>query len=224
MKQMTSKIERTRLILVDDHPLFREGVAITLAGEPDLEVVGQGISADDAVELTRRLQPDIVLLDLDLPGGGLSMVKQIAAAHASTKILILTASTNDEHVIAALKMGVQGYVLKGISARELIRIIRDVRAGKGYVPPELAANLITGITSPNTYAPASPFDELTEREREILDLVASGSSNKEIANVLGLTEKTVKYYMTNIMQKLHVRNRVEAALLAREIEKQRREV
>lgn len=219
---MIPKTERTRLILVDDHPLFREGVAITLAGEPDLEVVGQGISADDAVELTRRLQPDMVLLDLDMPGGGLSMVKQIMAAHAATKILILTASTNDEHVIAALKMGVQGYVLKGISARELIRIIRDVRAGKGYVPPELAANLITGIASPNTYAPASPFDELTEREREILDLVAGGSSNKEIANVLGLTEKTVKYYMTNIMQKLRVRNRVEAALLAREVEKQQR--
>jgi DNA-binding NarL/FixJ family response regulator len=220
---MSIKPNQTRLVIVDDHPLFREGVAITLAAEPDFEVVGQGICADDAQVLTQRLRPDILLLDLDMPGGGLQTVELINATNSATQIVILTASTNDEHVIAALKLGVQGYILKGISARELVRIIRDVRAGRGYVPPELAANLISGMVGPAQPPAHTPLDDLTEREREILDLVAGGLSNKEIANTLGLTEKTVKYYMTSIMQKLRVRNRVEAALLARGPEKQLRD-
>jgi DNA-binding NarL/FixJ family response regulator len=220
---MSVKHNQTRLVIVDDHPLFREGVAITLAAEADFEVVGQGICADDALALTQRLRPDILLLDLDMPGGGLQIVQLINAANSATQIVILTASTNDEHVIAALKLGVQGYILKGISARELVRIIRDVRAGRGYVPPELAANLISGMVGPAAAPASTPLDDLTDREREILGLVAGGLSNKEIANSLGLTEKTVKYYMTSIMQKLGVRNRVEAALVARGPDRQPRD-
>ncbi len=213
-----TKSSHIRLVIVDDHPLFREGVARTLSAEPDIEVVDQGGSAVEVIDLTRRYAPDILLLDIDMPGGGLTVIQSVATACPATKIVILTASANADHLATALRSGVHGYVLKGVSSRELARIIRDVHAGKGYVPSELAAQLLTGmITPPVAPAPASLLGSLTERERQTLDLVVAGASNKEIAQTLHLTESTVKFYMTNIMQKLQVRNRVEAAMLVSRI-------
>ncbi|MBI4308199.1 MAG: response regulator transcription factor [Chloroflexi bacterium] len=208
--------DRIRIIIVDDHPLFREGVAHTLAAESDLEVVGQGATASDALRLARDLLPDIVLLDIGIPGRGLNAAQAIAAACPVTKIVMLTVSEEEDDVLAALKAGAQAYVLKGVAARDLVSILRAVHAGEVYVTPTLAARLLVEMTEAVAapHLPAGPLDELTARERQVLELVAAGSSNKEVGQRLHLTEKTVKHYMTNILQKLQVRNRVEAALLA----------
>jgi two-component system nitrate/nitrite response regulator NarL len=209
--------DKIHVVIADDHPLFREGVAGLLAAQPDIEVVGQGASADEAVRLARDLLPDLVLLDLDMPGGGLNAARTIADTCPVTKIVVLTVSEADDHLISALKAGARAYILKGVAGRELVAILRGVLAGESYVPPALAASLLLemGESGARGRAAADPLDELTAREREILELLAQGLSNKEIGQRLFLAEKTVKHYMTNILQKLQVRNRVEAALLAR---------
>lgn len=208
--------DRIRVVIVDDHPLFLEGVAHTLQAEPDIEIVGEGSTADEALRLAQNLLPDIILLDITMPGGGLNAVRAIAVACPVTKIVMLTVSEEEEDVLAAFKAGARAYILKGISARELVAVLRSVYAGEVYVTPSLAAGLLLEMTgSPaEPQLPGSPLDELTERELQILELVAAGRSNKEVGHRLHLSEKTVKHYMTNILQKLHVRNRVEAALLA----------
>ena len=152
------------------------------------------------------------------PGGGLKAAETISTAFPVVKIIILTGSDDKDIVVAALKAGAHAYVLKGVAARELNSTLHTVYAGEGYASPSLAAHLLSEITS--TYRkPRSEkdgFDELTERERQILELIAVGTSNKEIEQKLFLTEKAIKHYVTNILQKLHVRNRVQAALLAQE--------
>lgn len=209
-----SESDRLRVAIVDDHVLFRDGLATILAAEEDIEVVGQGGSAAEAVRLARDLLPDVILLDIDMPGGGLEAAREIAAACPVTRIVTLTASEEDEDLIAALRIGVRGYILKGVAARELLRILRAVAAGESYVPPALAASLLVEMGGPAPSRRTGPLDELTPREREILEGLAAGLSNKEIGQKLFLAEKTVKHYITNILQKLQVRNRVEAALLA----------
>lgn len=204
--------EPVRLVIVDDHPLFREGVAATLSADPGLEVVGEGGTADDALHLCQALLPELLLLDLNLPGGGLTAARAVNAACPVTKIVMLTFSEEEADVLASLKAGARGYILKGVSGRELRRIIQNIHAGEVYITPTLAAGVLMEMSSGR--AQHSPLSELTARERQILEGVASGQSNKEIGRALDLTEKTVKHYMTNILQKLQVRNRVEAALLA----------
>lgn len=208
--------DKIQLIIVDDHPLFRDGVIQTLKAEPDIEIVGQATTAAEAVRLASELLPDLILLDITIPGGGLNAARTIAATSPVTKIVMLTASEAEEDVLTALKAGARGYILKGVSGRDLIKIVRDVYAGEAYVTPTLAASLLSEMQGgrPGQKPAVHPLDELTERERQILEKVAAGSSNKEIAQQLFLSEKTVKHYMTNILQKLQVRNRVEAALLA----------
>jgi DNA-binding NarL/FixJ family response regulator len=165
--------------------------------------------------LASELLPDLLLLDINIPGGGLAVVQKIAATSPVTKIVMLTASEEEDDVVTALKSGARGYVLKGVSARELCAILTAVHQGEAYVTPKLAASLLSDLhASARAPRAANPLDDLTEREREILELVASGKSNKEIAGALFLSEKTVKHHMTNILQKLQVNNRVQAALLA----------
>jgi DNA-binding NarL/FixJ family response regulator len=209
--------EKIQVVLIDDHPLFREGVAHTLRADPDIEVVGQGETLEEAARLVGDLMPELILLDINIPGGGIQAAQAIAAAYPATKIIMLTASAEQDDLVAALKSGARGYVLKGVAARELVRIVRSVWAGEGYVSPALAASLLSEMASDQRASqPAgNPLDELTEREYQILEHVATGLSNKEVGERLHLSEKTVKHYMTNILQKLQVRNRVEAALLAR---------
>lgn len=206
----------TRIAVVDDHPLFREGVAQTLDAQDGLEVVGQADSAEAAIRLVETLAPDVLLLDLTLPGGGLAVLRAIAGR--PTHVMVLTASEDDDDLLAALEAGARGYVLKGVGADELMRIVRLVAAGEVYVPPSMAAVLLIGVArGSRAAAPTSPLDALSERERQVLELLAQGQSNREIGDGLHLTEKTVKHYVTAILQKLNVRNRVEAALQAREI-------
>jgi len=209
--------ETIRIVLVDDHPLFREGVAYTLDAQADMEVVAQGESRDEAARLAERYAPDVLLLDINIPGGGIEAARTIAAAHPAIRIIMLTASVDEDDLAAAMVAGAKGYILKGVAARELVGIVRKVQGGEGYVAPSLAASLLAGMAGGGRPAehPADPLGALTERERQILDQVAAGLSNKEVAAQLHLSEKTVKHYMTIIMEKLGVRNRVEAALLAK---------
>ena len=200
-----------RVMVADDHPLFLEGVITALRSSENVTVVGQATDAADAVRVAREQMPDIALLDISMPGGGLQAARDIATACPATKIVMLTVSEDEDDVLAALKAGASGYVLKGVSPRELITVIRTVCAGEVYVAPAQASRMLRELTRPR---PASPLDELTAREREVLELVATGLGNQEIGLRLGLAEKTVKHYMTNILAKLQVRSRVEAALLA----------
>jgi two-component system, NarL family, nitrate/nitrite response regulator NarL len=208
--------DKIHVVIADDHTLFRDGLAGIIGGTEDFEVVGQAGNMQEAVQLARDLLPDIILLDIDMPGGGLEAARIIASELPVTRIVILTSSEDDDHLIGALKIGARAYILKGVAARELIRILRTVWAGESYVPPILAASLLLEMREARLQQKhaTSPLDELTPREREILEGLAAGLSNKEIGEQLFLSEKTVKHYMTNILQKLQVRNRVEAALLA----------
>lgn len=210
--------EKLRVLLIDDHPLFRQGVAGVLQAEPDIEVVGQGGSAAEGIRLATELLPDVTLLDITMPGGGVSAARQIALTCPFTKIIMLTASEEEEDVTTALKAGARAYVLKGVPARELVQIVRSVWAGEAYVTPALAVSLLSEMNKPISEPRhvSGVFADLSERERQILECVAAGSSNKEIGAQLHLSEKTIKHYMTNILQKLQVHNRVEAALLARQ--------
>ena len=208
--------EPLQIAIIDDHPLFREGVVHTLGAQPDIEVVGEGESAADALRIVTERMPDILLLDVSMPGGGLNAVRQIAAAFPVVKVVMLTVSESEDDVTAALRAGARAYVLKGVASRELARVLRSVAAGEVYVTPSLAASLLYELTGgKGSSAAPNPLDGLTERERQILERVAGGDSNKELGVQLGVSEKTVKHHMTNILQKLQARNRVEAALMAK---------
>jgi two-component system nitrate/nitrite response regulator NarL len=199
-----------RLVVADDHPMFRAGVIASLEAASDLEVVAQASDAREALALTQEHLPDVTLLDIAMPGGGLNAAREITTACPATRVVMLTVSEDEDDLLAAMKAGASGYVLKGAGATELIGVIRSVHAGQVYVAPALAWGLLREMSKPRT----SPLDELTVREREVLELVASGLGNQEIGDRLGLAEKTIKHYMTNILGKLQVRSRVEAALLA----------
>src|SRR5438270_6618317 len=203
--------EQIRVVVADDHPLFREGVVTSLHSMEDINVVGQAENADEAVRVVREELPDLALLDVTMPGGGIEAARKIAAACPATRIVMLTVSEDEDDLLAAMKAGASGYVLKGVSARELASVVRSVSAGEVYVAPSLAFGLLREMSKPR---PSDPLDELSSRERQVLELVAEGLSNQEIGAKLGLAEKTIKHYMTNILTKLQVRSRVEAALLA----------
>ncbi len=201
-----------RILLADDHPLFCEGVAHTLSAEADFEVVAKARSGEEAVELAHRLRPDVVLLDVSMDGmGGIAAAGRIAADLPGIRIVMLTVSENRENLMAALKSGAHGYVLKGVSGGELRAITRQVANGEAYVTPSLAADMLTEFSNPN---PDDTFSELTPRETAILQLLSQGLTNREIGEKMFIAEKTVKHYMTSILQKLHVRSRTEAALVA----------
>lgn len=210
-------MDQIRVVIADDHPLYREGVARSLSEDAGILVVGQAQDAPGAVELAERLAPDVVLLDISMPGGGgLAALRALMATPSPPKVAMLTASEEDDVVMQALKAGAMGYILKGVGSRELVGVVKDLARDQTYVSPMLAARLLSAMRAGQAPKPANPLDDLSRREEEILQLVAEGKSNKEVGLILDLQEKTVKHYMTSILQKLHVRNRVEAAVLARE--------
>lgn len=209
--------DRVRILVADDHPLFRGGVVLTLVEHGGFEVVAEVGDADAAVAEAERLLPDIALLDISMPGSGLAAAARIGRSLPAVAIVMLTVSEADEDLLAALKSGARGYALKGVGAEELAGLLLHVAGGGSYVSPSLAARVLSTLHERRGPVPVEGGEELNRREERILRLVALGRSNKEIGLELDLQEKTVKNYMTNILQKLQVRNRVEAALKARDL-------
>ncbi|MCG7394813.1 response regulator transcription factor [Microvirga sp. ACRRW] len=214
---------KIRVAVVDDHPLYRDGVVFALESELDMEVVAQGETAGDALQIAHSQMPDVLVLDMNLPGGGLNAITKIGLRCSWTKILMLTVVDDQDEVRTALRKGARGYLLKGTGSTELVNAIRVVSKGQSYVSPGFAAQLILSRKTDGSGSMEAPdrFPELSSREEEILMLILRGLSNRMIGDELGVTEKTVKGYVTTIMEKLQVRNRVEAAMVAAERMSQR---
>jgi two-component system, NarL family, nitrate/nitrite response regulator NarL len=203
-----------RLGVVDDHPIFRDGARRTLMLEDDFKVIGEGESADDAIALCDDLRPDVMIIDMKMPGGGIKAVTEIHRRHPSIGIVVMTVEDFQDSVSAALGAGARGYLLKGGAAQELIDAVRVVSAGGTYVTPDLAAALLFSGNvrpEPKEEAHANP---LSERERQVFVLLGKGRSNKEIAAELGLSEKTAKWYVSCVMSKLGLVSRLQVAIAA----------
>jgi two-component system, NarL family, nitrate/nitrite response regulator NarL len=211
-------LDTITIALVDEHPLYRDGVVQTLARSDAFEVIAEGSSKEHAIRIARDHRPAIMLLDVNISGNGVAAAAEINRLDPSIKLVFLTASDADSDVFEALQAGGSGYVLKGIGGSELTQMLFAVQRGETVVSPGLAGRLLATRTS-GAKSPYAMHAGLTVREDEIMVRVTEGLTNKEVARVLGLTEKTVKHYMTNIMQKLQVRNRVEAAIAHKSIAK-----
>ncbi len=211
---------RTRVLLVDDHALFREGLAGIIAAQPDMEVVGEARDGLEAVVKAQALRPDLVLMDVQMPGmGGLDATRQIKQALPETTIVMLTVRDDDDKLFTALKNGAQGYLLKDIRAADLLAMMRGALAGNAALSPRLAGLVLAEFRRLSQQAPLEEQGEefmLSRREREVLELAARGASDKEIAEALVVSLYTVKSHMRNILSKLHVSSRQEAARLARQ--------
>ena len=204
-----------RIAIVDDHPLFRAGVAQSLLETRRFEIVAEGSTHDDAVNVVEDHNPDVLLLDVSIPGGGLEALNSIVKRRPGQKIVMLTVSESGGDVIRAMRSGAMGYMLKGIEAGSLSQILVNIAAGERYVSPDLSARLLSDAAAGEQPVGMS-IDALDERQRRILDLVSSGFSNKQIAIELKLREKTIKHQMTRIFSKLAVSNRTEAAMVFRD--------
>lgn len=204
------------IAVIDDHPLFREGVMRILSEIQGFKIVGEGSTKEDALEICATLNPDILLMDISMPGGGLNAILPILEINSEQKIMMLTVSETSDDVLSALDKGAKAYVLKGVGSRALADIVRSVAAGETYVSPTLSARLLSDMSSAAAIAKQSnPINDLTSREHEVLNLVAEGLSNKRIALRLGVHEKTIKQHMTHIFAKLGTSNRTEAAMVLR---------
>lgn len=204
-------MDRIRVLLVDDHQLFRRGVASLLSGRDDIEVVGEASNGVEAVERARELMPDVILMDIKMPElDGLSATKQLKAEMPYVRIMILTVSETDEDLFQAIKSGASGYLLKNVDPEYLIASVQQVQRGEVPIAPTMAAKILRELTAP----PESTIQALTGRERQVLELLAGGLANKEIAFQLKISENTVKNHLRNILEKLHLQNRVQAALYA----------
>ncbi len=208
---MTARpIRPIRVLVVDDHPIVREGLVSVLEDEPDLAVVGAAGSAEEALMVARREQPDVVVLDLELPGmDGEEAIPRLVAVSADTKVVVLTAYDTDERVFGALRAGAKGYLLKGAAADEIARAVRAVYAGGSALEPRVAARVVAEVRSPRRGAGV-----LSERERQVLRLVADGRPTKQIARALSITERTVKFHVASASRKLGADTRAQAAALA----------
>ena len=208
--------EPIRIVIADDHESFRSGLRALLASIPAMEIVGEAESGDDAVAEAAKLQPDVVVMDLNMPGvDGISATRQIVATSPHIAVLVVSMYEDDEQIFGALKAGARGYVLKGARRAELVRAIRGVAAGEAIFGPAVARRLATFFAQRPAVEP-TVFPELTEREREILDLVARGMSNMQITQRLVLSPKTVRNHVSNIFSKLQVAGRAEAIVRARQ--------
>lgn len=205
----------TRVLVVDDHPVFRSGLRTLLATYPELEVVGEAADGAAAVLLGEQLRPDVVLMDLDMPGtGGLEATRRLRSLDApAPRVLVLTMDPQDAALLAAVRAGANGYLLKGADADDVVRGISAVARGDAYFGAGAGERVLRVLADPS---PPSPFPSLTDRELEVLALLAEGCSNALIARRLGLTAKTVQNYVSAVLTKLSVPDRTAAALLARD--------
>ena len=211
-----SNLLQVSLAVVDDHPIVRQGLVAVLGREPQFTVVAEGATAGDALSLAVKHRPTVMVLDLGIPGGGgIEALKQIRALVPSTKCVILTVCDEAETAIAALDAGARGYILKGVSAHDLKAAIWTVINDESFVSPEFATKLLRAAQSSNDRGQEN--DCLSHREEQVMAEVEAGLTNRQIAVKLGLSEKTIKYYMTIIMQKYGVSNRVSAVVAAQKI-------
>jgi len=205
-----------RVLLVDDHPVFRHGMRSLLEAVPDVEVVGEGRDGSEAVELAGRLRPDVVVMDLNMPGlDGVAATREICGALPDTGVLVLTMFEDDDSVFAAMRAGARGYLVKGADSPEVLRAIEGVAAGDAIFGPSVAQRVLGYLTRPLSSRDERLFPDLTSREREILELIAAGSGNAAIAQRLFLSPKTVRNNVSNIFVKLQVADRAEAIVRAR---------
>ena len=205
-----------RVLLVDDHPLFRDGVKAALAGVDDLEVVGEAEDAAGALQQARDLSPDLVLMDVNLPdGSGIDATRAIVQEQPSTRVLVMTMSSDDDAVVAAMRAGARGYVVKGAGRAELLHAVRTAADGSAVFSPQVADRLGAYFASLAALPGKESFPDLTDREREVLDLVARGHDNRRIARELFLSEKTVRNHVSNVFTKLGVEDRAAAVVRAR---------
>jgi two-component system nitrate/nitrite response regulator NarL len=199
--------------VVDDHPLFREGVMRSLDETGSFAIVAEGSTQMDAVRIAAETSPDLMLIDLSMPGSGLAAIAPVLAASPHTRVVVLTVSEKAEDLAQALNGGASGYLLKGVGSRALAEILEVIAKGETYVTPSLSARLLSHITSERASPIGSdPLRSLSARELEVLALLAAGQSNKQIAIRLDLQEKTVKHHVSHILSKLGVSNRTEAAI------------
>jgi DNA-binding NarL/FixJ family response regulator len=209
--------EPISVFIADDHRLFRDGLRALLATATGIEVVGEAAEGEEAVTQVERLQPDVVLMDIQMPGlNGIEATRRITAASPHVGVIIVTMFENDDSVFAAMRAGARGYILKGAGQEEVIRTIRAVAQGEALFGPAIAARLMSFFSGPRLPVPAEAFPELTAREHEVLNLIAAGHNNEAIAARLVVSRKTVRNHVSNIFSKLQVAGRAEAIIRARD--------
>ena len=202
--------EKIRILVADDHPMLREGLVAVLATQPDFEVVGEAADGAEAVRLAGSMWPDVILLDLEMPGvDGVEALKQLREAGSGAASLVFTAYDTDERILGALRAGARGYLLKGASRSDIFSAIRTVSSGGSLLEPAVTSRLLESIGGHKERR-----EELTPREKEVLALLADGLPNREIAGKLFVTERTIKFHVGSILAKLEASNRTEAARIA----------
>jgi DNA-binding NarL/FixJ family response regulator len=208
--------DSVRVLIAEDHPLFREGMRGRLDRVADIAVVGEAASGDEAVELAHKLEPDIILMDIKMPGlNGIEATREIQRANPQIGVLVLTMFEDDDSVFAAMRAGAKGYLLKDSGGEGVVHAIRAVASGEAVFGPGVAERMIGFFSAPRS-APQRAFPQLTEREEEVLSLVAQGKSNREIARQLFVSLKTVRNHVSNILLKLQVADRAQAVIRARD--------
>jgi two-component system nitrate/nitrite response regulator NarL len=209
------------LAFVDDHPIFLSGMVAVFSSDPSFTVLAHGTTAKDAQDIVREQKPDVIVMDLNMPGRVLETIAEIACSGTSTRILAFTAANTIDTAIAALEAGASGYVLKGAPAGEVIEAIFSIQRGETFITPSFAGKVIAGLRTASLRRAAAQAIRLSLREEQVLRLLLRGGTNKEIANSLDISDKTVKHYMTRLIQKLNVRNRIEVVLAAQQMEMSR---
>jgi DNA-binding NarL/FixJ family response regulator len=206
----------TRVLVADDHPTFRRGLGALLDSLPDIDLVGEAADGHAAVAMTAKLLPDVVVMDLNMPGlNGVEATRQIVAANPDVAVLVLTMLDEDESVFAAMRAGARGYVVKGADTADVIRALESISHGDAVFGPAVASRVLSYLTRPLSARDPILFPELSEREREVLQLLARGLPNSQIAQTLVVSPKTVRNHVSNIFTKLQVRDRAEAIDRAR---------
>jgi DNA-binding NarL/FixJ family response regulator len=205
-----------QILIADDHTLFRDGLRALFGSLPDTELMGEATTGDEAVALAETLQPDVVLMDIQMPGqNGIEATRRIVQTSPHIGVVVVTMFEDDDSVFAAMRAGARGYVLKGADQDEMLRVVRAVARGEALFGPAIASRLASFFQIPSP-APETVFPELTSRERELLELIAQGLSNQEIAAQLTISIKTVRNHVSNIFNKLQVADRVQAVIRARD--------
>jgi DNA-binding NarL/FixJ family response regulator len=206
----------TRLLIADDHPAYRRGLELMLVDTSDIEIVGEADTGERAVELAASLAPDVVLMDLRMPGlDGIEATRRLTRSGSAAAVVVLTMFEDDDSVFAAMRAGARGYLLKGAEQDEIVRAIRAAAAGEAIFGPEIAQRVIAHFAS-GSGSTAAAFPSLTEREREVLEMVAAGKGNATIAHELMISLKTVRNHVSNVFTKLQVSDRSQAIVKARE--------